>query len=124
MFNLATILQHSCSRYPKHEAFVQGDVRLSYSQVNEDANRVANALAELGIQKGDKVALSCPNTPHFPIIYFGILKAGAVVVPLNILLKHNEVSYHLDDSQAKVYFLFEGTSELPMGQEGYQGFKN
>ncbi len=75
-----------------------------------------------GIQPGDKVALSCPNLPYFPIVYYGILKAGATVVPLNVLLKGREVAYHLDDSDAVAYFCFEGTDELPIGQAGHEGF--
>ena len=67
-----------------------------------------------GLSKGDKVALSCPNLPYFPIVYYGILKTGAVVVPLNVLLKGREIAYHLGDSEAKAYFCFEGTAELPM----------
>ena len=55
------------------------------------------------------MALSCPNLPHFPAIYYGILKTGAVVVPLNVLLKGREVAYHLEDSDAKAYVCFEGT---------------
>ena len=68
------------------------------------------------------MALSCPNLPYFPIVYYGILKAGAVVVPLNVLLKGREIAYHLEDSEAKAYFCFEGTPELPMGAEGRAGF--
>ena len=71
-----------------------------------------------GIQPGDKVALSCPNLPYFPIVYYGILKAGAVVVPLNVLLKGREIAYHLGDSEAKAYFCFQGTPDLPMGDRG------
>jgi long-chain acyl-CoA synthetase len=68
------------------------------------------------------VALSCLNLPYFPIIYFGILKVGARVVPLSVLLKKDEIAYHLTDSQAKAYFCFTGTEQLPMGQMGYSGF--
>ena len=100
-----------------------GDTRLTYAQVNGAANQVANLLVSRGIQPGDKVALSCPNLPYFPIVYYGILKAGATVVPLNVLLKGREVAYHLDDSDAKAYFCFEGTAELPIGQAGHQGFE-
>jgi long-chain acyl-CoA synthetase len=60
--------------------------------------------------------------PGFPIVYYGILKAGALVVPLNILLKGREVAYHLADSEAKAYFCFEGDAGLPMGAEGHAGF--
>ena len=71
---------------------------------------MANLLVSRGIRPGDKVALSCPNLPYFPIVYYGILKAGATVVPLNVLLKGREVAYHLDDSDAKAYFCFQGTA--------------
>jgi long-chain acyl-CoA synthetase len=96
---------------------------VTYAQVDGAANQVANLLVSRGIQPGDKVALSCPNLPYFPIVYYGILKAGATVVPLNVLLKGREVAYHLDDSDAKAYFCFQGTDELPIGQEGHAGFE-
>jgi long-chain acyl-CoA synthetase len=83
---------------------------------------VANLLVERGIRPGDRVALSCPNLPYFPVVYYGILKAGAVVVPLNVLLKGREIAYHLRDSEAKAYLCFQGTPELPMGAEGKAGF--
>src|SRR5262249_5734796 len=66
------------------------------------------------LERGDHIALSCPNTPHFPIAYFAILKLGAVVVPLNVLLKPREIADLLRDSAAKALIVFEGTPELPM----------
>ena len=123
MLNLSVLLEDSARRYPAREALVLGDTRLTYAQVNGAANQVANLLVERGIKPGDKVALSCPNLPYFPIVYYGILKAGAVVVPLNVLLKGREVAYHLADSEAVAYFCFQGTAELPIGQEGYAGFE-
>ena len=124
MLNLSTLLEDSARRYPSREAVVLGDSRLTYAQINGAANQVANLLVERGIKPGDKVALSCPNLPYFPIVYYGILKAGAVVVPLNVLLKGREVAYHLADSEAVAYFCFQGTDELPIGQEGYAGFES
>ena len=123
MYNLSTLLEDSARSYPDRDAVVLGDTRLTYAQVNGAANQVANLLVSRGIQPGDKVALTCPNLPYFTIVYYGILKAGATVVPLNVLLKGREVAYHLDDSDAKAYFCFEGTPELPMAQEGYAGFE-
>jgi len=120
--NLAAVLDKSATAYPERVAIVFGDTRLSYAQVNGAANQVANLLVARGIEPGDKVALSCANIPYFTIIYFGILKAGATVVPLNILLKGREVAYHLDDSDAKLVFAFEGTPELPIGQAVWEGF--
>lgn len=122
-YNLSTLLEDSTARYPDRTALVFGDTRLSYAEVNSFANMVANLLVARGIKPGDKVALTCPNLPYFTVVYFGILKAGATVVPLNVLLKGREVAYHLDDSDAKAYFCFEGTPELPMGEAGYDGFQ-
>src|SRR5262245_40565075 len=106
MLNLSSFLEDSARNYPTRDAVVLGDRRLTYAQVDAPASQVANLLVERGIEPGDKVALSCPNLPYFPVIYYGILKAGAVVVPLNVLLKGREVAYHLADSEAKAYFCF------------------
>ncbi len=122
MLNLAAVLEHSATELPKKTAIVFGEKQFSYQQINAVANQVANGLTAAGITKGDKVALSCLNLPYFPMIYYGILKAGAVVVPLNVLLKGREIAYHLKDSEAKAYFCFQGTPELPMAQEGWAGF--
>ncbi len=122
MLNLSTILESSARKFPKRTAFTFGEIALNYAQTNALSNQVANALVNIGIRKGDKVALTCPNLPYFPIIYFGILKAGATVVPLSVLLKKDEVAYHLKDSDAKAYFSFIGTPELPMAQTGLAGF--
>jgi len=122
VLNLSVMLEDSARTVPDRDAVVLGDMRLTYAQVNAAANQVANLLVDIGIQPGDKVALTCPNLPYFPIVYYGILKAGAVVVPLNVLLKAREIQYHLDDSHARAYFCFEGTAELPMGAEGWAAY--
>jgi long-chain acyl-CoA synthetase len=122
VLNLATVLEDSARSYPDRVAVVLGDTELTYARVDAMANQVANLLVSKGVGRGDKVALSCPNLPYFPVVYFGILKAGGVVVPLNVLLKGREVAYHLDDSDAKAHFCFEGTAELPIGEQGYAGF--
>ncbi len=122
MLNLATILEETALRRPDKAAFILGPHRLSFSELDSASSRVATALADRGIGAGDKVALSCPNLPYFPVVYYGILKAGAAVVPLNVLLKRREIAYHLEDSDAKAFFCFEGTAELAMGEEGAAGF--
>jgi long-chain acyl-CoA synthetase len=114
VLNLASILEQHARRRPSAEAVVCGDKRLTYSALNAWANQIANGLAASGIRRGDNVALLCPNLPYFPAVYFGILKTGATVVPLNVLLKPREIAYHLRDSDAKALFCFEGTAELPM----------
>ena len=123
MLNLATLLENSAQKYADKTAFTFMDTSLSFTQINGAANQVANGLIALGIQPGDKVALSCFNLPYFPIIYNGILKTGAIVVPLSVLLKADEVNYHLENSDAKAYFCFTGTEELPMGKMGHEGFQ-
>src|SRR3954469_13995113 len=123
MLNLSIVLEDSARHHPERAAVVLGHTRLTYAQVDAAANQVANLLVSRGIGPGDKVALTCPNTPSFPIVYYGILKVGAVVVPLNVLLKGREVAYHLADCEAKAYVCFQGTPELPMAAEGFAGFE-
>ncbi len=114
--NLASMVSHHARLAPDREAIVWNDVRMTYGQLEAMSNRVANALVGMGIGHGDKVALSCPNLPFFPVVYYGIMKAGAAVVPLNVLFKPREIAYHLRDSDAKAVFVFEGTDELPLGK--------
>ena len=122
MLNLSVVLESSARNYAEKTAVVFGDMRLTYAQLNGASNQIANGLIAHGVKPGDRIALSCPNLPFFPMVYYGILKAGAVVVPLNVLLKGEEIAYHLQDSQAVAYFCFEGTAELPMAQNGFAGF--
>ncbi|OZG73195.1 long-chain-fatty-acid--CoA ligase [Hahella sp. CCB-MM4] len=124
MLNLATILEESAKNLPDKEAVVCGDVRLTFAQLRDMTNQIANGLITAGIQPGDRIALSCPNLHYFPLVYFGIVKAGAVVVPLNILLSAQEIIYHLKDSEAKGYICFEGNQELPFGPRGWEAFNN
>ncbi|MEI6666648.1 MAG: long-chain fatty acid--CoA ligase [Acidobacteriota bacterium] len=116
ILNLASVIELHVDRRPTHTAIICGDTRLTYAQLNAAANRVANVLRARGVRPGDHVALSCPNVPHFPVAFFGILKVGAVVVPLNVLLRPQEIAYHLKDSDAVALLCFEGTAELPMAR--------
>jgi long-chain acyl-CoA synthetase len=118
MLNLAIVLEDSARNMPDRDAVVHGTARLTYSGLDAAASQVAGALAARGIGPGERVALSCPNLPYFPIVYYGILKAGATVVPLNVLLTEREIAYHLEDSAARAFFCFEGTAELPLGKAG------
>ena len=114
--NLASVLEHQARLTPDRVAVTFGDAHFTYAQVDARAAQIAGGLAALGIAPGDHVALSCPNLPWFPMAYFGILKAGAAVVPLNVLLKPREIAYHLRDSGAKALIAFEGTADLPIAQ--------
>jgi long-chain acyl-CoA synthetase len=123
MLNLAAALEDSARDVPDRDAVVADTTRLTYAELDAAAAQVAAALAFRGIKPGDRVALSCPNLSSFPIVYYGILKAGAAVVPLNILLTEREIAYHLADSAAKAYFCFEGTPELPTGKFGIAAYE-
>ena len=120
--NLASIVSHHARLTPGAEAIIWEHVRLTYGDLDQLSNRVANAIGELGLGYGDKVALSCPNVPFFPIVYYGILKTGAVVVPLNVLFKPREIAYQLSDSDAKAAFVFEGTDDLPLAASVKEAF--
>ncbi|MFD2416530.1 long-chain-fatty-acid--CoA ligase [Amycolatopsis pigmentata] len=120
-YNLSSLLEATSQEHPDRIAIVSGATRLSFGQLDATANQVANLLRSLGVEPGDKVALMCPNVPQFTVIYYGILKAGATVVPLNVLLKAREIAYHLSDSDAKAIFAFHGTAQLPIGAEARGG---
>ncbi len=102
--NLATILTGTAERLPDQTAFKLDDVELSYSMLDEGSARVAGLLKSKGLEPGDRVGLMLPNVPYFPAIYYGILRAGGVVVPMNVLLKGREVSFYLEDPGAKIVF--------------------
>ncbi len=99
---LQGLLEKSAQDYPDKIAIVYGEQKITYTQLNALSNHFANALAELGIKKGDCVALFLPNIPQFVIAYFGALKAGSVVTAISPLHRDREVAYQLEDSGAKI----------------------
>jgi long-chain acyl-CoA synthetase len=98
---IASILAESAVRYADNTAVVLGELRLTYSQLWAHSLQYAAVLREKGVGPGDKVALLLPNTPHFPLAYYGALALGAVAVPVHALLKAEEIQYVLEDSGAK-----------------------
>lgn len=98
---LYRLLDEAAARYPDRPCTNFFGKRLSYSKVKELADRCAAGLRRLGVEKGDRVALLLPNSPAFVIAYFGILKAGGVVVPLNPRYSERELAFHLNDSEAE-----------------------
>jgi long-chain acyl-CoA synthetase len=115
-FNLATMLRESATANPDKPLCHINDLSFSYAQVDEISGRIATSLQGLGLARGDKVAVQLPNLPQFLFTYFGILKAGLTMVPLNPLLRAPEVAYHLQDSDSKVLVTFELFAE-----EAYRG---
>jgi len=87
---------------------------MTYAELDDLSDRLAVALADLGIARGERVALQLPNIAAFMVAYFGILKAGAVVVPLNVMLKTHEMTFHLQHSSARVLITWSGVLEHAM----------
>ena len=106
--NLADHLSQTARQYPDRPALVLGDEVISYKQLDEATARVAALLAGWGVGPSERVGVMLPNLPEFAIAYYGALRAGAVVVPMNPLLKEREVSFYLSDSGAKLLFASAG----------------
>ena len=102
--SLARILTDTASKCGDRVAFKLDDVELTYGMLDEASARIAGLLAAKGIEPGDRVGIMLPNVPYFPVVYYGILRAGAVVVPMNVLLKEREVRFYLEDPGAKLVF--------------------
>jgi long-chain acyl-CoA synthetase len=106
--NLAAILRESAKSDPGKAVALFDEGQLTYAELDALSDRFAAGLRRDGICPGDRVALQLPNLPHFLIAYFGILKNGSIVVPLNVLLKAPEVEYHLTDSDASALITWAG----------------
>src|SRR5580765_1395870 len=104
MTNLATNLTETARRLPEQAAIRVDGNSVSYAQLHAMAARVAGQLKAAGIEPGDRVAVILPNVPAFPAVYFGILLAGGIVVPMNPLLKSGEIDFFFTNSGAKIAF--------------------
>jgi len=109
--NLATFLTETASRLGDRTAMKLDDVEVPYSGLDAASARVAGLLAERGVGPGDRVGLMLPNVPYFPMTYYGILRLGGVVVPMNPLLKGREVAFFLENPEAKVLFAWHDFAE-------------
>jgi len=109
--NLASILTDSAERAPESPAIRLGEVELSYAELDDRSARLATLLRERGVEQGDRVGVMLPNVPEFPIAYYGVLRAGGVVVPMNVLLKRREIAFYLEDSDAKLLLTWHGFAE-------------
>ncbi len=129
MTNLAQHLSETAEHHPDQPAIILDDHRLSYRDVDAAAQRLAGWLLQQGVEPGDRIALMLPNLPSFPVIYYGALRVGAVVVPMNPLFKRREIEYYLSDAGAKIIFAMpgeevqtaadvSGAQVIPVGPEG------
>ena len=109
--NLAGILTASAERDPDHVAIKLDDIELTYGALDGASAHIAGLLEAHGFQRGDRVGIMLPNVPYFPVCYYGVLRAGGIVVPMNVLLKKREVAYYLSDSGAKLLFAWHGFAQ-------------
>ncbi|MEV7384232.1 long-chain-fatty-acid--CoA ligase [Streptomyces lydicus] len=102
--NLASHVVNGAQAYPDRAALRLGDDIVTYRTLDQRTARVAAMLCDRGVRPGDRVGLMLTDTPEFAFAYFGVLRAGGVVVPMNFLLKSREVAYHLGDSGTRLLF--------------------
>jgi long-chain acyl-CoA synthetase len=109
--SLANNLITAARRQPESAALrLDGNV-ITYGELDEATARVAGLLRDRGLEPGDRVGIMLPNVPEFAIAYYGVLRAGGVVVPMNVLLKHREVAFYLGDPGAKLVFAWHGFAD-------------
>jgi long-chain acyl-CoA synthetase len=98
MANLAENLLRSAAAHPDRPAIRLGDTVLTYRELESHSARAARLLAELGVRRTDRVGIMMPNTVCFPVLYYGALRLGAIVVPMNPLLKSREIAHYVHDA--------------------------
>ena len=98
-------LDNAAQKYPDHACTIFKGAAISYKEMNAITDRIAGALAAMGVKKGDRVGIFMPNTPQFVMAYFGILKAGGVVVATNPLYTPPEIEHQANDSGVEVMFV-------------------
>ena len=111
MTNLATHLLDTTERHGEHIALKLDETEISYASLDAASARVAGMLHQRGLTPGDRVGVMLPNVPYFVFVYYGILRAGGVVVPMNVLLKAREVEFCLTDSAAGRLFVWHGCAD-------------
>jgi long-chain acyl-CoA synthetase len=118
MTNIATDLTTTAAKNPEQSAIRINGQSMSYAQLHGAAAKVAGSLRAAGIEPGDRVAIILPNVPAFPVVFYGILLAGGVVVPMNPLLKSGEIDYFFTNSGAKIAFVWpDFVAEATKGAE-------
>ncbi|MBW1873735.1 MAG: AMP-binding protein, partial [Deltaproteobacteria bacterium] len=118
---LSSLIDDAARDYPDNVYTIFNGASRTYAQVQDTANRIANFLISRGIKKGDRVAIFLPNLPHYPAIFFGIVKAGAACVTCNPLYKADELNYQLKDSGAKAVFVMDHPEFYPTAQKAVAG---
>jgi long-chain acyl-CoA synthetase len=118
---LSSILDTTAKRYPDHTYTIFEGATRTFAQVKDTADRVATFLSSRGIAPGDRVAIFLPNIPHYPPIFFGILKAGGVCVTCNPLYKGSELNFQLKDAGVKALFVMDHPVFYPTALKAMEG---
>ena len=109
MINLSIALEDNAFKIPNNTAIISEGKKFSYKELNQLSNKVANIILDLGIKPGDSIALQSPNIAFFPIIYYGILKMGGVVVPMKRPKQTEENTIvPLDEFEGKISNAIQG----------------
>jgi long-chain acyl-CoA synthetase len=119
--NLAGILTDTAQRRGDATALKLDDVEVSYSTLDGATAHVAGLLQAKGLEPGDRVGVMLPNVPYFAVCYYGILRAGGVVVPMNVLLKGREVAFYCNDPESKMMFVWHDFAEVAQMGAGEAG---
>ncbi|WP_424765572.1 AMP-binding protein [Paenibacillus sp. sgz302251] len=108
--HVGTLFEFAVERYPHFEALVQGDVRLTYRELDGEIGKIASALQDIGVGQGERVVLVLKNRYEMVVLYWAIQKIGAVFTPINYRLSQEEIKYCIQDAEAKAV-IYEPVSE-------------
>jgi long-chain acyl-CoA synthetase len=115
MPNIADLLTCGVAARPDRPAIKMDDSELSYAELDRASARVAGLLRAKGVEPGDRVGIMLPNVAYFPVCYYGALRAGAAIVPMNPLLKDREVAFYLGDSGTKTLLAWHQFADAAHG---------
>ncbi|MFP6594554.1 MAG: AMP-binding protein, partial [Dehalococcoidia bacterium] len=102
----------AADKWPSKIAVIDGDRRFTFGELNAHSDRLAAALVDMGVRKGDRVGLMAPNCAEFEIAFYGVLKAGAIVSTLNTGYREREIAHQLNNSRASILIVHESLVEM------------
>jgi long-chain acyl-CoA synthetase len=118
---LFAVVDKIADSHPDSPSTIFSGVSRTFSDVRDSANRIANFLNSKGVQKGDRIAVFLPNVPHYPPVFFGILKTGATAVTCNPQYTAGELNFQLKDSGAKMVFVLDHPEFTPIAYDAIEG---
>jgi long-chain acyl-CoA synthetase len=110
--SIVDIFEQSCAKYRDQTAYMNFDTKLSYGELEQKTDHFAAWLQARGLNKGDRIAVMMPNILQYPVVVFGALKAGLVVVNTNPLYTARELRHQLEDSSARAIVVVENFAHV------------